>query len=102
MKTLVLFCSVLLIHLQASVSVGKEIYLKECANCHLEGKYFASNKKAKEWSKLLKTDALNRLHQDKNISLPYLNSNNFLEDKKHLKALLQKYSKDRGKHNSCY
>ena len=102
MKPLFLVCSVLLVQLHASVSVGKEVYLTECAHCHVEGKYFASNKKAKTWSKLLKTDNLYRLHHDQNISLPYLNSDKYKADKKHLKALLQKYSKDRGKHNSCY
>ena len=102
MKTLLVIALLLTDHLHASVSKGKEIFLQECRSCHLEGKYFASHKKAKEWSRLLKEDALNKIHQDKNISLPYLSHEKFLEDKKHLKALLQKYSKDRGKHNSCY
>jgi len=91
-----------LINLQASVSLGKEIYAKECASCHVEGKYFAANKKAKAWHKTLNAATLDKVHQDKNISLSYFQSKQFQEDKKHLKSLLQKYSKDRGKHNSCY
>lgn len=102
MKIFLCFSLFLLINLQASVSIGKEVYAKECASCHVEGKYFAENKTAKYWSKILKTDTLDTLHKDKNISLPYFQSKQFQEDKKHLKALLQKYSKDRGKHNSCY
>ena len=97
-----LFFGLVLINLHASVSMGKEIYLKECSSCHIEGKYFAGNKKAKNWSKIFKLNTLDILHQDKNISLPYFQDKQFQEDKKHLKALLQKYSKDRGKHNSCY
>lgn len=94
--------SFLILHLEASVSKGKETYAKHCASCHVEGKYFAQNKKAKEWKKLLKADDLDRLHLNKNISLPYFKSQAFEDDKTHLKALLQKYSKDRGSHNSCY
>ncbi|MDF1880924.1 hypothetical protein JHD50_06330 [Sulfurimonas sp. MAG313] len=49
-----LLCLSLAIYLQASVSVGKKIYHEKCFHCHkIEGKYFASNKKAKEWKKFL-------------------------------------------------
>ena len=102
MKMLLLLSFLALVHLMASVSKGKEIYAKYCVSCHVKGKYLAQNKKAKEWKKLLKADALDRLHQDKNISLPYFKTQAFEDDKVHLKALLQRYSKDRGSHNSCY
>jgi len=87
--------------LLASVSMGKRIYKKECSYCHMEAKYFASHKKAKEWKVYFNTDLLKNLHQEKNLSLPYFQSIKLQEDKKHLKALFQKYSKDRGSHTSC-
>ncbi|PHR58401.1 MAG: hypothetical protein COA44_02860 [Arcobacter sp.] len=101
MKVLILL-GLISLSLFASVSMGKIIYKKECAHCHNEAKYFASHKKAKEWKIYFNTDLLKRLHQDKNLSLPYFQSIKLNEDKKHLKALFLKYSKDRGSHNSCY
>jgi len=101
MKSLFIL-SFILLNLEASVSMGKTIYKKECLHCHIKGKYFASEKKAKAWKPYFNTDLLAQLHQDKNLSLPYFHSLNFEKDKKHLKALFLKYSKDRGSHNSCY
>lgn len=89
-------------NLTASVTMGKEVFSKECATCHVQGKYFASHKKAKEWSELFKNSELDKLHLERNISVPYLQEKAFFKDIKHLKELLQKYSKDRGSHNSCY
>ena len=100
MKTLLLL-SFINLSLLASVSMGKRIYKKECSHCHVEAKYFASHKKAKEWKVYFNTDLLKSLHQDKDLSLPYFQSIKIHEDKKHLKALFLKYSKDRGSHNSC-
>ncbi len=88
--------------LYASVSDGKAIFAKECASCHVEGKYFAARKKAREWKQLLQADKLEQLHRDKKVTVPYLKTPKFKDDTKDLKALLQKYSKDRGRHNSCY
>ncbi|HIC43493.1 MAG TPA: hypothetical protein EYO73_04120 [Sulfurimonas sp.] len=98
MKTILLLLLLSSLDLIASVS----IYAAQCKTCHVQGKYLAQGKKAKVWKKILKENTLNTLHLDKNISLPYLSSIAFKEDKTHLKALLQKYSKDRGSHNSCY
>ena len=93
---------VLTISLHASVSMGKTIYQQQCFHCHnIEGKYFASHKKAKEWKILLNTDYLKNIHIKNKLALPYFYSLKYEEHKKHLKALLQKYSKDRGSHNSC-
>ena len=102
MKTILLLLLLSSLDLIASVSKGKIIYAAQCKTCHVQGKYLAQGKKAKVWKKILKENTLNTLHLDKNISLPYLSSIAFKEDKTHLKALLQKYSKDRGSHNSCY
>jgi len=102
MKAYLVCICLLLTGLNASVSKGKELFAKKCRSCHIEGKYFASSKKANEWAKILKTDSIKQGHLDLNLSLPYLNSQEFQDDKKHFKALFQKYSKDRGKHNSCY
>ena len=96
-----IFFSLIIFSLEASVSMGKKIYKKECSRCHIQGNSFASYKKAKEWKPYFNTDLLKRLHQKQDLALPYFHSLIFKEDKKHLKALFLKYSKDRGSHNSC-
>ncbi len=101
MKALITFI-LLTLFVDASISDGKEIFARECATCHIQGKYFAAKKKAKEWKKLLSSDHLKKLHLEHNLSLPYLETPQFNEDRSDLKALLQKYSLDRGRHNSCY
>jgi len=93
----------------ASVSQGKLIYSQHCLSCHLEGKYLANTKKAKEWKALLKikekSNKLSHLHlklESAKSSWLYFSHDTYLQDSKHLKDLLQKYSLDRAKHNSCF
>jgi len=93
----------------ASVSQGKLIYAQQCLSCHIEGKYLANTKKAKEWKLLLtEKDSTNKLaqshlnHKKAKDSWSYFKQKNYLQESKHLKDLLQKYSLDRGKHNSCF
>jgi len=108
MRIFLLVCT-FIIQSNASVSQGKLIYAKECLSCHINGKYFASTKKAKEWKHLFikkdNKDKLANLHlniEEAKESWSYFNSQDYSHQKKHLKNLLQKYSSDRGKHNSCY
>jgi len=98
---IILLLSLVFLCTQASVSMGKKVYKKQCAHCHIEAKYMASAKKAKEWKILFNTDEIKKLHRKKNLSLPYFGCAIFQEDKRHLKALFLKYSKDRGSHTSC-
>jgi len=93
----------------ASASKGKEVYKQHCLECHVKGGYLASQRKAKTWKKLflLKDDknTLQTLHlqnQEAKVSWSYFSSQGYLEDSKHLRAFLEKYSKDLGKHNSCH
>lgn len=94
--------------LEASVFVGKEIYIKECLHCHLSGKALASHKRAKAWKKLFTledgTNKLATIHltlKETKASWIYFGSDTYLKETKHLKDFMQKYSSDRGKHNSC-
>jgi len=109
MRVLLFLSFLLLISAEASVSQGKKVFSQRCAPCHIEGKYFASKKKAKQWKILLKfqdkTNPLADFHLDSpeaNASSSYFLSQEYKQNSKHLKDLLQKYSKDRGSHNSCY
>ena len=106
---ILLLAFTLFTNMYASVSQGKLIYKKECLSCHIEGKYLASTKKAKEWKELLieneKSNKLAQLHfsiKKTDEDWSYFKQKDYLQDSNHLKNLLQKYSSDRGKHNSCY
>lgn len=100
--------SLLILDLNASASQGKEIYSRTCAQCHLYGKAMASTKSAKEWAALISIgegpDTLAQQHLDtdkaKN-SWSYFKSETYLKESRDLKDYLQKYSSDRGRHNSC-
>ena len=109
MRVFLFLSFLLLTSIEASVSQGKNIYSKRCALCHTEGKFLASEKKAKEWKVLFETTgeknrlaALHLKKADTNASLNYFQTQSYQQDIPHLKALMQKYSKDRGSHNSCY
>jgi hypothetical protein len=76
---------------------------------HTEGKYLASERKAKQWKILFDSkgekNKLAELHlkaADKNTSFNYFQTQEYQQDIPHLKAFMQKYSKDRVSHNSCY
>jgi hypothetical protein len=96
--------------LEASASKGKAIYTKSCLSCHISAKGMASSKPAKTWNELLlfqegSSNTLGQIHLDANktkASWGYFESDLYRNESKHLKDFLQKYSSDRGKHNSCY
>lgn len=101
-----LFCilSLLIADIEASVSQGKDIYATACQECHLNGKYLASKKSAQEWKILIESDKLSQLHlRDEGAKTfwSYFEGETYQKETKHLKDFLQKYSSDRGKHNSC-
>ncbi len=105
-STLFYFCIFILFtpFLEASAIQGKDTYKKECLQCHLEGKSFATKNTAKGWQALFKTGALSQLHVNNKAakaSWSYFEGESYQKDIKHLKDFLQKYSSDRGKHNSC-
>lgn len=95
--------------LEASASQGKAIYAKNCLTCHISAKGMASNKSAKAWKDLLlfkegPSNALGQIHLDADeakSSWDYFKSDTYQKESKHLKDFLQKYSSDRGRHNSC-
>ncbi len=102
--------SLLITGLEASASQGKAIYTKSCLPCHISAKGMASSKSAKNWKELLlfeegPSNALGRIHLDANgaqTSWDYFKGDTYKADSRHLKDFLQKYSSDRGKHNSCF
>jgi cytochrome c5 len=90
--------------LDASATQGKEVYNKICLQCHLSGKSLASQKSAHAWKTLFATETLSQLHLDKeeaNASWDYFKAEAYQQEIRHLKDFMQKYSSDRGKHNSC-
>ena len=91
-------------NLCASATQGKEIYNMQCLQCHLNGKSLASAKSAKTWKTLIETSTLPQLHlanEEAKASWDYFKTKVYQQDTRHLKDFLQKYSSDRGKHNSC-
>lgn len=102
--------SLLVTGLEASASQGKAIYAKNCLACHISAKGMASSKSAKTWKELLlfaegPSNALSRIHLDTDeakASWDYFKDDTYQQESKHLKDFFQKYSSDRGKHNSCY
>jgi len=102
------FVLLLLSIAEASVSQGKLIYTKECLQCHLNGKALSSHKTAQKWKELFniynKTNELAQTHlntKKAKSSWPYFHNASYQKDSKHLKDFMQKYSSDRGRHNSC-
>lgn len=101
--------SFIITSLEASASQGKIIYTDNCLSCHISAKGMASSKPAKTWKELLvfkegPSNTLGQAHLDANkakVSWDYFESDAYKKESKHLKDFLQKYSSDRGKHNSC-
>lgn len=90
--------------LDASVSQGKEIYLKRCLPCHLKGKALAGTNSAKVWQELFKTEELSQRHltrKEAEASWSYFEGESYQNEARDLREFLQKYSSDRGQHNSC-
>lgn len=94
--------------LEASFIQGKKIYSASCTKCHLYGKAMASSKSAQEWKNLLQfkenSNKLAQLHlnaKEAEASWSYFKDKTYKEEARHLKDFLQKYSSDRGRHNSC-
>jgi len=69
----------------------------------------ASSKSAETWKDLLAlkediSNALGQIHLDASgakTSWNYFGGGTYKKESKHLKDFLQKYSSDRGRHNSC-
>ncbi len=108
MKKVLFISSLFIFTLNASVSQGKEIYKKECLQCHLGGKALASNKPSVTWKELFVfqngTNTLAQIHLKIHKAEPswtYFEGEGYKEESKHLKDLMLKYSSDRGSHNSC-
>jgi hypothetical protein len=102
--------SLIISGLEASASQGKAVYTTSCLPCHISAKGMASQKLAKTWKELLLFDkdtsnTLAKIHLDSNkakASWDYFRSEAYRQENRHLKDFLQKYSSDRGRHNSCY
>lgn len=105
MKKLLLFIFALYVAtLDASVSQGKEICMKRCLPCHLNAKALAGTNSAKVWQELFRTDELSKLHlkrKEAEASWSYFKRESYQNETRDLKEFLQKYSSDRGRHNSC-
>lgn len=95
--------------LEASASQGKVLYVKRCLSCHISAKGMSSSKSAKTWKELLVMNGsplneLARIHlhaDEAETSWGYFKGSVYKEESRHLKDFLQKYSSDRGRHNSC-
>ena len=87
--------------------MGKEVYSKECKQCHLSLKSVASSKHSKKWKELLSKEgyALAQVHlnnQKAKSSWTYFKSGDYTQHTKDLKDVLIKYSADKSKHTSCH
>ena len=94
-------------NLTASITIGKEVYSKECKQCHLSLKSVASSKQSKQWKELLSKEgyALAQVHLNNHEAKPswaYFKSNEYKQHSKDLKDVLIKYSADKSKHTSCH
>lgn len=94
-------------NISASITIGKEIYTKECKECHLSLKSVASSKQSKLWKQLLSKEGytLAQVHlnnQEAKPSWAYFKSSDYKKQSKDLKDVLIKYSADRSKHTSCH
>ena len=106
MKTYVLIF-LFITNITASITIGKEIYSKECIKCHLSLKSVASSNTSKLWKGLLSKEGyeLAQVHlnnQEAKPSWTYFKSSEYTQQSKDLKDALIKYSADKSKHTSCH
>jgi mono/diheme cytochrome c family protein len=93
--------------------VGQEYYLKACATCHGDGKIAGNMATQREWKALLDANAseLIYLHEDvysdkaeKNAvpAIQYLQSEQFVKEKRKLLKFLQEFASDSPDIPTCY
>ncbi len=95
--------------LSASVSQGKEVHARVCLACHPYVQNMAGKKTSQEWKRIFKyqdgTNELAKTHlaqEEAKKSWRYFTSEEYMQEMKHLRDLMLKYSSDRAGHNSCF